>query len=149
VGGFRNFVPNTRTHARDARLMDARSLTALKRRLAAYHRERTARWAAYNQAADAAYARLAATGEWTEPPPPPGPSSVPDELRALPCGARTRAGTPCKLTSIHLNGRCKLHGGLSTGPTPPDGIARARANLKRRWNPVKTSEKLRLEQLEG
>jgi hypothetical protein len=131
VGGFRNFVPNTRTHARDARLMDARSLTALKRRLAAYHRERTARWAAYNQAADAAYARLAATGEWTEPPPPPGPSSVPDELRALPCGARTRAGTPC------------------TGPTPPDGIARARANLKRRWNPVKTSEKLRLEQLEG
>ncbi len=28
------------------------------------------------------------------------------------CGA----GTPCKLKSVYHAGRCKLHGGLSTGP---------------------------------
>jgi hypothetical protein len=32
-----------------------------------------------------------------------------------PCGARTRAGTPCP-TPAMANGRCRMHGGLSTGP---------------------------------
>ena len=31
------------------------------------------------------------------------------------CGAKTRAGTPCKHKAME-NGRCKLHGGKSTGP---------------------------------
>jgi len=31
------------------------------------------------------------------------------------CGARTRAGTPCP-TPAMANGRCRMHGGLSTGP---------------------------------
>ena len=38
------------------------------------------------------------------------------------CGAKTRKGTPCnappvwdKLTDKAKNGRCKMHGGLSTG----------------------------------
>lgn len=31
------------------------------------------------------------------------------------CGAKTRAGTPCKNPAMP-NGRCKLHGGKSTGP---------------------------------
>ncbi len=39
------------------------------------------------------------------------------------CGARTRAGTPCKRpagwgTDHAGTGRCKLHGGKSTGPKP-------------------------------
>jgi hypothetical protein len=32
-----------------------------------------------------------------------------------PCGARTRAGTPCP-TPAMANGRCRMHGGLSPGP---------------------------------
>lgn len=34
------------------------------------------------------------------------------------CGAKTRAGTPCKNGAM-ANGRCRMHGGKSTGP-PPD-----------------------------
>lgn len=40
----------------------------------------------------------------------------PDELRDYRCGAKTRAGTPCKRRDIYASGRCRLHGGLSTGP---------------------------------
>jgi hypothetical protein len=31
------------------------------------------------------------------------------------CGAKTRAGTPCKGKAMY-NGRCRMHGGKSTGP---------------------------------
>jgi len=40
----------------------------------------------------------------------------PEECRDLRCGAKTRAGTPCKRRDLYASGRCKLHGGLSTGP---------------------------------
>jgi hypothetical protein len=53
-----------------------------------------------------------------------------DELRDMTCGARTRAGTPCKRKDLCTNGRCKLHGELSTGPKTPDGKARAALNGK-------------------
>lgn len=33
-------------------------------------------------------------------------------MRVKECGAKTRAGTPCKRASM-LNGRCNLHGGKS------------------------------------
>ena len=52
----------------------------------------------------------------------------PEVLRGLACGAKTRAGTPCKLRSICINGRYKLHGGLSTGPTTKKGKARSARN---------------------
>ena len=52
----------------------------------------------------------------------------PEILRGLACGAKTRAGTLCKLRSICINGRCKLHGGLSTGPTTKKGKARSALN---------------------
>jgi hypothetical protein len=68
--------------------------------------------------------RYRATPEAGEP--------FPDELRGLPCGAQTRAGTMCKRTDIYANGRCKLHGGLSTGPRTAAGISRVTANLPRR-----------------
>lgn len=61
---------------------------------------------------------------------------LPDELRGLTCGAKTRAGTPCKLASLYNNGRCKFHGGLSTGPTTDAGKRRAAANLKRKAHEV-------------
>lgn len=47
------------------------------------------------------------------------------------CGARTRSGTPCRSPAVYGNGRCKAHGGASTGPRTPEGRAAARANLKR------------------
>jgi hypothetical protein len=48
------------------------------------------------------------------------------------CGAKTRKGTPCKNTRLYKNGRCKNHGGLSTGPRTAEGKARALANLTKR-----------------
>ncbi len=32
------------------------------------------------------------------------------------CGAKTRAGTPCQAGVVPGKRRCRLHGGLSTGP---------------------------------
>jgi hypothetical protein len=46
----------------------------------------------------------------------------------LRCGARTRRGTACKQQSLYACGRCRLHGGLSTGPRTPEGKSRAAIN---------------------
>jgi hypothetical protein len=45
------------------------------------------------------------------------------------CGACTRKGAPCRARALE-NGRCRHHGGLSTGAKSPEGRARSRANLK-------------------
>ena len=49
------------------------------------------------------------------------------------CGARTRKGRPCRAPAVWdrgkdqaRNGRCRLHGGLSTGPKTVAGIERIR-----------------------
>ncbi|HAB36963.1 MAG TPA: hypothetical protein DCE52_02985 [Rhodobacteraceae bacterium] len=39
------------------------------------------------------------------------------------CGAKTRDGHPCRSPAMK-NGRCRLHGGCSTGPKTPEGRAR-------------------------
>jgi len=44
------------------------------------------------------------------------------------CEAITRKGTPCQRPGNKVNGRCKLHGGRSTGPTTKDGMARLTAS---------------------
>lgn len=47
------------------------------------------------------------------------------------CGAKTRAGTPCKRAACRGRTRCPLHGGRSTGPTSAEGLERSRrANWK-------------------
>jgi hypothetical protein len=47
-----------------------------------------------------------------------------DYLRAPRCGACTRAGCPCRQPAMK-NGRCRLHGGLSTGPRTAAGRRRS------------------------
>lgn len=55
------------------------------------------------------------------------------------CGATTRKGTPCKAAAVWIagepaprNGRCRVHGGLSTGPKTAEGKAAIAAANKRR-----------------
>jgi hypothetical protein len=46
------------------------------------------------------------------------------------CGAFARStGKPCRMKAL-ANGRCRLHGGLSTGPKSVEGKQRALNNLK-------------------
>src|SRR5947207_14857788 len=47
------------------------------------------------------------------------------------CGARSkRTGNPCRAAAMP-NGRCRVHGGKSTGPRTPEGLERSRrANWK-------------------
>lgn len=60
------------------------------------------------------------------------------------CGAKTRAGRPCRAKAAWdeyrcapQNGRCRLHGGWSTGPRTEEGLLRvaeaARQAQLRRW----------------
>lgn len=52
------------------------------------------------------------------------------EFQDMTCGAKTRKGTPCRMTLLLLypNGRCKFHGGASTGPRTKRGKARSARN---------------------
>ena len=61
--------------------------------------------------------------------------------RELPrCGARCRDGHPCQAQATRdvetgcyvRNGRCRLHGGLSTGPRTPAGKRRVGEAARRR-----------------
>jgi hypothetical protein len=56
---------------------------------------------------------------------------LPAECRDMTCGATTRAGTPCKRRDLYRSGRCKLHGGLSTGPRTAKGKRRSARKGKR------------------
>lgn len=67
-----------------------------------------------------------------------GPSTacIPKWGRPL-CGAKTRKGTPCQAPPVWdkehnrpRNGRCRMHGGLSTGPKTPEGKAKSLSKLK-------------------
>jgi len=49
------------------------------------------------------------------------------------CGAKSkRTGKPCQQWAMP-NGRCRLHGGLSTGPRTPEGRERIREAMRRYW----------------
>ena len=54
------------------------------------------------------------------------------------CGSRTRKDTPCQAPAVWdkandkpRNGRCRLHGGLSTGPKTEEGRRRSLEALRR------------------
>ncbi len=73
------------------------------------------------------------------PIPPSAPATLPldrrgrlkngnpsgDFLAAPRCGARSRGGGSCRGPAM-ANGRCRMHGGASTGPRTPEGLARSR-----------------------
>jgi hypothetical protein len=59
------------------------------------------------------------------------PRRLPKRLRPR-CCARTRRGSPRQCQAL-TNGRCKLHGGMSTGARTPEGRARIAAAARRRW----------------
>jgi hypothetical protein len=69
------------------------------------------------------------------PHPPDLPAPAPAKNRrgnpnlalAPRCGAHTRSGCPCRAPSIRGKLRCRMHGGRSTGPRTPEGLARVRA----------------------
>ena len=48
------------------------------------------------------------------------------------CGAKTRLGCKCKSPAMK-NGRCRMHGGASTGPKTAEGKARVAAAVRGRW----------------
>jgi TatA/E family protein of Tat protein translocase len=56
------------------------------------------------------------------------PEETGDLSQARRCGAKRRRGTPCQCPAM-ANGRCRLHGGLSTGPKTLAGIAHIREAL--------------------
>lgn len=61
------------------------------------------------------------------PPPPMIP--FPEDCRDVICGARAKStGHPCKRKDLYSNGRCKLHGGLSTGPKTINGKRKSAKN---------------------
>lgn len=66
--------------------------------------------------------------------PHPGPP-LPPTL----CGARTRRGTQCAMSRIPGRGRCRLHGGASTGPRTAEGKAKVTLNLRSR-RPIVTRQ---------
>ena len=61
---------------------------------------------------------------WLKHGNPPG-----DFTKAARCGAKTRRGTACQCPGMK-NGRCRMHGGLSTGPRTAAGLERSR---RARW----------------
>ena len=62
------------------------------------------------------------------------------------CGAKTRSGEPCSKFPIKGKRRCRLHGGLSSGPKTAEGRARiSAANTRhgkyRNWRAHREKEK--------
>lgn len=71
-----------------------------------------------------------------------------DFSKAARCGAKNRRGTPCKCPAM-ANGRCRLHGGLSTGPKTLAGIERIRQTVTKhgRYSARAKAERQRFHQL--
>jgi hypothetical protein len=60
------------------------------------------------------------------------------------CGARTRRGSSCRRPAMR-NGRCRLHGGLSTGPKTQEGRNRIRLALLKHGRYTREARQERLE----
>jgi hypothetical protein len=67
-----------------------------------------------------------------------------DFSKAARCGAKTRSGTACQCPAMP-NGRCRLHGGLSTGPKTADGIRRIQEAVTKHGRRTQAAEVQRAE----
>lgn len=54
------------------------------------------------------------------------------------CGAKTRTGQACQMKVVPGKKRCRLHGGLSTGPKTKAGRARIAEAQRLRWKKTST-----------
>jgi hypothetical protein len=62
--------------------------------------------------------------------------------KKIPCGARRKYdGNPCQAKALE-NGRCKFHGGMSTGAKTIEGKRKAYRNLRQYKNNAKRLEEL-------
>jgi hypothetical protein len=69
--------------------------------------------------------------------------------KKIECGAYARStGEPCKAKALP-NGKCKLHGGLSTGAKTPEGRLKSLMNLKNVGRRIEKSERYRNKILSG
>ena len=50
------------------------------------------------------------------------------------CGASTKAGGKCRAKALTGSARCKLHGGMSTGPKTETGRKAIGDAQRNRWN---------------
>lgn len=71
---------------------------------------------------------------YTRKPPVPGRWETKPEWF---CGAINQAGLPCRMLAIYDNGRCKWHGGCSTGPKTEAGKEQSRINGRKGGRPRK------------
>src|SRR5216683_4808653 len=71
-----------------------------------------------------------------------------DFSKAARCGAKTRRGTSCQCPAMK-NGRCRLHGGLSTGAKTAEGIERIRRAVTKhgRYSSAAKAERRYIRQL--
>jgi len=78
-------------------------------------------------------------------PPPlilPKFPEFPPECEGMTCGAKAKStGEPCKSEQLYRNGRCKFHGGRSTGPKSLAGKLAALENLRLGREPHRAAEK--------
>ena len=72
------------------------------------------------------------------PIPEPRKTIRDDHVRRDYCDARKKNGEPCRQKTLYRRGRCKFHGGLSTGPVTEEGKAQARINGAKGGRPRKT-----------
>ena len=54
------------------------------------------------------------------------------KLRAM-CGAKNRRGEPCQCKLLFRSGRCRFHGGMSTGPKTEEGKRKTMAAMQAGW----------------
>lgn len=78
------------------------------------------------------YAATRTFGRMASEPPPAAPLLSKSYPRKK-CGARTRRGTACQALAIPGKKRCKLHGGLSTGPESETGRQKISRIQRERW----------------
>ena len=62
------------------------------------------------------------------------------------CGAKTRSGAPCAKFPMEGKRRCRLHGGLSTGPRTAEGraaisVANTKHGRYKKWREKRAKEK--------